>query len=124
MNTQKTVKERPDRPICTNHAEVPADGVTAHGYTKPQVARKHELADSQLEKGAHRAGTTKVADRTTEGRHIVVEDGFESGKRRAAEISRARKASESNIVSLRKTHHVQSVSMDGGKGRVPFSGKK
>jgi hypothetical protein len=83
--------------------------------TKPQFVRKHELADSQTEKGASKAGVVKVADKITEGRHVVVEDGFVSAKRRADEIARARKASEAGICAARSPHHSQNRGMDPGK---------
>jgi hypothetical protein len=89
-----------------------------------QHVRKHEIADPQVEKGSQKAGVVKSDDRTTYGRHIVVENGFEAGKRRADAIAAARKASESNLVSLRQPHHVQNENMEGKRGRVPFAGKK
>jgi hypothetical protein len=93
----------------------------AHGYTKLQFARKHETADAQLDKGDYKSVVKR--DRIAE-RHVVPENGFVTAKRRADAVVAARKAGEANIVSLRKKHHTQSINLEGGKGRVPFSNKK
>ncbi len=75
----------------------------------------------QLEKGDYK---TEVKNDKVGERHIVSENGDVLAKRREAAVLARRKESEANIVSLRKRHHVQSISMEGGKGRVPFSNRK